>query len=67
MERIKTETVKFSRKDIENLLLKHLKDVEKLSGAVEIKWLDGVINPKRDKDSIIIEIISSIAVATGPI
>lgn len=62
MERIKTETIKFTVEDIEKLVIKHLKEVEKLQGAIEIEWL---LNSR--SASAILEVVTNVAVATGPI
>ena len=63
MERIKTETVKFTVKDIEILINKHLIEVEKITGAVEVKWFEPF--KERAKNYPIVEVIAKVAVATG--
>jgi hypothetical protein len=65
MDRIKTERIKFNAKDIETLVKKHLKDVEKIdegTGQFEIVWKTNL-----NKGSTLVEVISKHAVATGPL
>jgi tyrosyl-tRNA synthetase len=68
MERIKTELIKFNAKDIEDLIKKHLKVVEKIdfrTGQFEIVWQNDWI--KGQNQVTIVEVVSKHAVATGPL
>jgi hypothetical protein len=66
MERIKTETLKFNAKDIEELIKKHLKNVEMIddeTGQFEIVWQNNDLN----RGATLVEVVSRHAVATGPL
>jgi hypothetical protein len=60
MERIKTETVKFTGRDIEILIKKHIKEVENITGDYKIEWQYDC-----NLGATIVEVKSRCAVATG--
>ena len=55
MKRIRTETMKFTVDDIEKLITNHLKEVEKITGSFEIKWLVYA----KEKNSVALEVTSN--------
>ena len=71
MERIKQEVIKFTVSDIETLIKKHVKDVEKLTGEYEISWesrhWDNTSPGKLSRGATLVEVTTKCAVATGPI